>query len=102
MRPSLMSLLSVVGASLAAGLSLDATQSFRSGTHTVSIYATVIDADRRLVPTLTQEDFVVYDNGRKQSLTVFDNAARPISIVLMLDRSSSMLPHFDLVRDAAG
>jgi VWFA-related protein len=98
MRRGLISLLGALGLGLAP---IQDQTAFRSGTHTVSIYATVVDSDRRLVPNLSKDDFVVYDNGRKQDLTVFDNTARPISIVLMLDRSSSMLSNFDLVRDAA-
>ena len=92
MRLGLISLL------VAAGL---VPQAFRAGTHTVSIYATVVDGDRRLVPNLTKDDFVVYDDGKRQPLTVFQNEVQPISIVIMLDRSSSMLANFDLVRDAA-
>ena len=80
MRQGLITLLGAVGLGLAA---VPAQTPFRSGTHTVSVYATVIDADRRLVPNLSKDDFVVYDNGTKQSLTVFDNGARPISLVIM-------------------
>jgi VWFA-related protein len=104
MRRGLISSALCVAAALglAYGPSAQApSQPFRTGTHTVSIYATVVDADRRLIPNLTKADFVVYDNGKPQPVTVFENTARPISIVIMLDRSSSMFGNFDLVRDAA-
>lgn len=75
---------------------------FRGGTNTVSIFATVLDGNARLVTDLTRGDFEVFDNGVKQPLTVFANDLQPITIVLMLDRSGSMRPHFERVRDAAG
>ena len=88
---------------LCAGAALAAQQAptFRSGTHTVSVYATVLDASGRLVPDLTQDDFEVFDNDEPQPIAVFSNAVRPITIVIMLDRSGSMRPNFDLERSAA-
>jgi VWFA-related protein len=74
---------------------------FRSGTHTVSVYATVVDGAGRLVPNLTKNDFAVFDNDAPQPISVFDNSVRPITIVIMLDRSGSMLQNFDLERSAA-
>jgi VWFA-related protein len=74
---------------------------FRSGTHTVSVYATVLDDSGRLVPNLTKDDFEVFDNDVPQPICVFDNSLRPITIVIMLDRSGSMRPNFDLEQSAA-
>ncbi|MEO7190738.1 MAG: VWA domain-containing protein [Vicinamibacterales bacterium] len=74
---------------------------FRASSHTVSIYATVLDGGGRLVPDLNRDDFQVFDNGKPQPLTLFQNAIQPITIVLMLDRSGSMASNFDLVKDAA-
>jgi VWFA-related protein len=74
---------------------------FRAGVHTVSIYASVIDAEGRLVTDLTRDDFEVYDDGKRQDLTLFANDIQPITIVIMLDRSGSVTQHFPLVRDAA-
>jgi VWFA-related protein len=53
------------------------------------------------VPDLTQEDFVVTDNGKEQPITVFSNEVMPFSVVVLLDRSGSMLPHQFVLRDAA-
>jgi VWFA-related protein len=72
--------------------------SFRAATHTVSIYATVVDSTGRLVPDLTKADFEVFDNGQPQSISVFANDIQPITIVIMLDRSGSMVGNFRLVR----
>jgi Ca-activated chloride channel family protein len=76
---------------LMLGLSLAAQQpTFRSGSRVVPSYVTVTDDSNRLVTDLTREDFEVFDNGRLQELTIFDNEVRPLSVVVMLDTSISM------------
>src|SRR5579871_2514264 len=74
---------------------------FHSVTHAVSIYATIVDSTGRLVTDISRDEFEIYDNGKKQNLTLFDNGIQPITIVIMLDRSGSMVKNFDLERDAA-
>jgi Ca-activated chloride channel family protein len=81
---------------LSLGLSLPAQQpTFRSGSRVVPSYVTVTDSSNRLVTDLTREDFEVFDNGRLQELTIFDNEPRPISVVVMLDTSVSMTHRLD-------
>src|SRR5262245_1904213 len=63
---------------------------FKSGARIVPSYVTVTDKTNRLVTDLTRDDFEILDNGRPQELTIFDNDARPISVVVMLDTSISM------------
>ncbi len=88
--------------SLAVGVLRAAQQpTYRSSVPAVSVYATVLDNSGRLVTDLTADDFEMYDNGRRQPLTVFDNSERPITVVVMLDRSISMRPQFGLVSSAA-
>jgi Ca-activated chloride channel homolog len=74
---------------------------FKVSTNSVALYATVTDATKRLVPDLEQEDFEVYDNGKLQAITQFDNRPLPISVVVMLDTSGSMTLALDLVKSAA-
>lgn len=74
---------------------------FRSAVRTVPIYATVTDRDGRLVPELQREDFEVYDNGRRQEITIFDDQIVPFSAVLALDTSASMTMNIEFVQDAA-
>jgi VWFA-related protein len=74
---------------------------FRTESRSVAVYVTVADATGKLVPDLTQDDFEVYDNGKKQNITLFDNGVQPITVVMMLDRSGSMIQNFRLVRNAA-
>jgi VWFA-related protein len=65
------------------------------------VYVTVSDTTGKLVPNLSQDDFEVYDNGKKQPITLFDAGVQPITVVMMLDRSGSMAQNFRLVRNAA-
>ena len=74
---------------------------FKSGTQLVSIFTTVVDADKRLVPSLTQDDFEVLDNDKPQSITFFNNEIQPITVMVMLDTSLSMTGSIALLRAAA-
>jgi len=74
---------------------------FKSGTQLVSIFATVVDAEKRLVPSLTQDDFEVLDNDKPQSITFFNNEIQPITVMVMLDTSLSMTGSIALLRAAA-
>jgi VWFA-related protein len=84
-----------------AGLTALQNSPFKAGNRTVAVYATVTDPGGRLILDLTQDDFAVDDNGKRQDLTVFANDIQPITVVVLLDRSGSMEDNFDLVRDAA-
>jgi Ca-activated chloride channel homolog len=76
---------------LALGLSLAAQEpTFRSGSRVVPSYVTVVDANNRLVTDLARDDFEVFDNGKPQEITIFDNEVRPFTVVVMLDTSVSM------------
>ncbi len=76
---------------LLIGLSVAAQEpTFRSGSRVVPSYVTVVDANNRLVTDLTRDDFEVFDNGRPQEITIFDNEVRPFTAVVMLDTSVSM------------
>jgi Ca-activated chloride channel family protein len=74
---------------------------FRSKTELVSVYTTVQDKALRLVPDLTQDDFIITDNGKEQPITYFSNEVTPFSVIVMLDRSGSMYQHQFTIRDAA-
>jgi len=74
---------------------------FRSGATTVAIYTTVKDSAGRLVPDLKKDDFEIYDNGKRQEISLFESGQQPITVVVLLDRSGSMRGNFNLVRAAA-
>jgi Ca-activated chloride channel family protein len=84
-----------------AALAAQQQPTFKSGARTVAVYATVTDKDGRLVPDLTRDDFEIRDEGKPQPLTVFSNEVQPITVVVMLDRSTSMRGNIRLVEDAA-
>src|SRR5436305_15351547 len=92
-------------AALAAALSIpllaQQAPTFRAGTQVVSIFATVTDTQKRLVPDLTKDDFQVFDNEKPQPVIYFDNSVRPINVVVMLDTSGSMTLTIDLLKQAA-
>jgi len=75
--------------------------SFSTSTKTVAVYATVTDGRGRLVTDLMRDSFMVDDNGKRQALTLFSNDVQPITLVMLLDRSSSMKPNFDLEAQGA-
>jgi Ca-activated chloride channel family protein len=74
---------------------------FRSGTEIVSLFVTVADAQGRLIPDLTKDDFEVYDNDKPQPIVYFENVIQPISVVVMLDTSGSMTGSISLLKQAA-
>src|SRR5438876_185335 len=74
---------------------------FRGGTQVVSLFATVTDAGKRLVPSLVKEDFEVFDNDKPQPLVFFENEVQPIAVVVMLDTSGSMTASIALLKKAA-
>jgi Ca-activated chloride channel homolog len=87
---------------LCGGFSAFAQQpTFRTGTRTVALYATVTDAQKRLVPDLTQGDFEIYDNDKPQTVDLFLNEVQPITVIVMLDTSASMTGNLKLLEQAA-
>jgi Ca-activated chloride channel family protein len=89
----------IVGVQLAAQQPQGPT--FKIGTQVVSLFVTVADAQKRLVPDLTKYDFEIFDNEKPQPITYFDNSIHPISVVVMLDTSGSMTLTIDLLKKAA-
>lgn len=89
------------GAAIVAAASQTQPPTFGTANRTVAVYATVTGPQGRLVPDLTRDDFAIDDNGKPQTLTVFSNDIQPITIVMLLDRSGSLKPNFDLEVRAA-
>jgi Ca-activated chloride channel family protein len=74
---------------------------FRSGTRLVSVFATVVDGQSRLVPNLVEEDFEILDNEKPQPIVFFQNENQPITVVVMLDTSGSVTASIPLIKSAA-
>jgi Ca-activated chloride channel family protein len=92
----------LIGAVAAASTLAFAQQpTFRSGTQLVSLFATVTDAQRRLVPNLIKDDFEILDNEKVQPIVFFESEVQPITVVVMLDTSGSMTGSISLLKTAA-
>ena len=63
---------------------------FRAGVNLVQVAAVVTDGDGRFIQGLTQNDFIVYDNGKPQEIVTFSSERVPVSLGMLLDVSSSM------------
>jgi Ca-activated chloride channel homolog len=84
-----------------AGIAQQQEPTFRAGTQIVPIYATVTDTQGRLVPSLEQDAFSIFDNGKPQEITFFQNEVTPFTVVVMMDYSASMTANLDLLEAAA-
>lgn len=92
----------LVAAGVAAAVTVSAQQAtFKSGTRTVPLYATVLDATGRLVPDLQRDEFEILDNGVPQATTLFANEIQKITTVVMLDMSGSMTLQLDHLKIGA-
>jgi VWFA-related protein len=74
---------------------------FKSGALTVAVYTTVTDDSGHIVADLDKDKFEIYDDGKPQTITTFASDIQPITVVMMLDRSGSMVGNFALVQKAA-
>lgn len=63
---------------------------FRAGIDLVQMSATVVDEDGRLVGDLRREDFEVFEDGERQTVTHFTRDRVPLSLGVVLDVSQSM------------
>ena len=57
----------------------------------VVLPATVIDRQGGFVSNLAEQDFAVYENGVPQHIRLFRNEDIPVTVGLVVDRSTSML-----------
>ena len=63
----------------------------RTETSLVQLNIGVVDKQGRAVTSLTKSDFVIYEDGVKQSIQLFEPVEAPFSLVLMLDMSGSTI-----------
>ena len=98
-RPSTHLSLSLVAVTLATAVLVasareqarrGSTDVFRTGIDLVQMSATVVDADGRLVGDLQLEDFEVFEDGERQTVTHFTRDRVPLSVGVVLDVSQSM------------
>ncbi len=69
----------------------------------VELYTVVTDADGKPVQGLTAEDFIVKEDGSRQSVEAFEDAGSlPLTLGLAIDSSASMFVKLPAVQQAAG
>ena len=106
-RAALAALAGAVGAAVVVGAQTPSPQQtpqqpvFRTRLETVAVPVTVLDEENRLDTKLTRDDFTVFDNGKKQTITTFSGGLQPISAVALVDVSASMMPVIDRALTAA-
>ena len=67
----------------------------------VNLFATVRDKNKRIVPTLKQEDFRVSEDNQDQKIAFFSReVALPITLALLLDTSGSEQDMLGAIQDA--
>src|SRR4026208_503780 len=69
----------------------DVDDVIRTETSLVQLNIGVVDKQGRAITSLTRNDFVVYEDGVKQSIQLFEPVDAPFSLVLMLDMSGSTI-----------
>src|SRR5437763_13810563 len=74
---------------------------FRAGGQGVPVFATVTDDYGQIVKDLTRDDFDVFDNGKRQDITLFSSGLHPITAVVLLDTSNSMTLNIEAMKQAA-
>jgi VWFA-related protein len=94
--------LAAIGAIACAGLPLCAqAPSFKSETRLVVLRATVQNRHGTEVTDLDQRAFTVYENGKRQPITLFGRDDIPVSIAILIDNSGSIRPLRSRVERAA-
>ena len=81
-----------VAAIVSLALPVDAQEGFKfkTGVELISVTATVTGRDGRFLSGLKKDDFTVYDNDTRQTITHFSNERVPVSLGILLDASGSM------------
>ena len=74
---------------------------FRNRLEAVAVPVTIVDAEGTLVTTLDRDDFLLFDNGKRQEITTFSSGIHPINVVALVDVSASMMPVIDAALMAA-
>jgi Ca-activated chloride channel homolog len=68
----------------------------------VNVLASVLDKNNRPAADLTRDEFEIYEEGRKQQITVFEpETQQPLDLALMMDASLSELRMLEFESEAA-
>ncbi len=107
LRPALSTLALILACSCGTAFAQGASQkpapgpAFKAGVDVVSLTVTVTDGVNHYVTDLESEEFSVFEDGVKQSITFFNRRQQPIALSLLLDTSASMEQHLTTLQVAA-
>jgi Ca-activated chloride channel homolog len=97
-----LSLPAVYALSLAGPERIDAQEStFKSGVDMVPLTVTVTDAAGNYTTGLSETDFLVFEDGVKQTLSYFATDHVPVDVAFVIDTSASMQSDLPLFKQAA-
>jgi VWFA-related protein len=101
--PSLLLIGLAGGAQPQVSASIEAQGPFQISVNVdyVVLNATVRDSKGRFAPDVRERDFAVYEDGVRQSITLFRHEDIPVTVGLVVDHSSSMKPKLGDVIAAA-
>jgi Ca-activated chloride channel family protein len=99
-RPSVAGLLAASACVVVLAAQSQPTQRLRSGIDLVSLNVTVMDGTR-YVGDLDEQEFEVFEDGAKQSITFFSRIQQPIALAILLDTSASMNERLSTAQEAA-
>lgn len=74
---------------------------FRSTVEAVNLSIVVTDKKGRFIPGLTAENFVVSENRVPQEIAFFTSEVTPVTLLLLLDASTSVRESVDGIKEAA-
>jgi Ca-activated chloride channel family protein len=97
-RKTLVAMLSLAAGTVAFG---QQQPPFRAGTRTVPIYVSAVDDIGQFVADLKREEFEIRDNGKVQTISLFTTDIQPITTIVLMDGSRSIVNALDTVMTAA-
>ena len=91
-----------IAAALAAAAAavLSGQQRFKAGVELVSLNISVTDGSK-FITDLEENEFEVFEDGAKQSVTFFSRRHLPIALAILLDTSNSMEDKMSTAQEAA-
>ena len=90
----------VAAAISAAALAAAQEQRFRAGVDLVSLNVTVMEGTK-YVSDLSEQDFEIYEDGTRQTVSFFSRVLQPIALAILLDTSASMNERLGTAQEAA-
>lgn len=67
----------------------------------VQVPAVVTERDGRFIADLAQKDFTIFEDGKRQEVSLFATVKQPFNAVLVLDTSNSAQDRLDVIKDMA-